>query len=180
MTRIANKITGANAGGPHQLPMQWHLAARIAQFSSDVRRLQPHMKILTSLFLAALLVGCATTPRDTSIRVAAVQIFGSDTNLKIHEVMYAGPLSSALSSMGTSEELALWSVMEKGETQNLDLVVWSDSSSKAASTLLLALRYPGVQRLPHLRLLFVGKAQDAERVRSAVEATGASFYFHPI
>ena len=138
------------------------------------------MKILTSLFLAALLVGCATTPREASIRVAAVQIFGSDTNLKIHEVMYAGPLSSALSSMGTSEELALWSVMEKGATQNLDLVVWSDSSSKAASTLLLALRYPGVQRLPHLRLLFVGDAQDGERVRSAVEATGASFYFHPI
>ncbi|MBI5773082.1 MAG: hypothetical protein HZA89_04975 [Verrucomicrobia bacterium] len=142
------------------------------------RRLQPQMKILTSLFLAALLVGCATTPRDTSIRAAAVQTFGSDTNLKIHEVMYTGPLSSALSSMGTSDELALASTMQRGATQNLDLVVWSESSSKVASTLLRALRYPGSQKLPHLRLLFVGKAQDGERVRSAVEATGAKFHFH--
>jgi hypothetical protein len=29
-----------------------------------------------------------------------------------------------------------------------------------------------------LRLLFVGNAQDAERVRLAVEATGAKFFFH--
>src|SRR5437870_2576651 len=125
------------------------------------------MKTLTSLFLAALHVGCATTPRDTSIRAAAVQTFGGDANLKIHEVMYAGPLSSALSSMGTSDELALVSDMQRGATQNLDLVVWSESSSKAASTLLRALRYPGVQKLPHLRLLFVGDAQDAEQIGRA-------------
>jgi hypothetical protein len=92
--------------------------------------------------------------------------------------MYAGPLSSALSSMGTSDELALASDMQRGASQNLDLAVWSESSSKAASTLLRALRYPAVQKFPHLRLLFVGDAPDAERVRSAVEATGAQFYFH--
>jgi hypothetical protein len=136
------------------------------------------MKTFTSLLLAVSLVGCATTPRDGNIRTVAAQVFGSDTNLKVHEVMYAGPLSSALSSMGTSDELALTSDMQKGATQSLDLVVWSESSSKAASTLLRALRYPGMQKLPLLRLLFIGDAQDGERVRSVVEATGAKFYFH--
>jgi hypothetical protein len=92
--------------------------------------------------------------------------------------MYAGPVSSALSNMSTSEELALASDMLPGATQNLDLAVWSDSSSEAASVLLRALRYPAVQRLPHLRLLFVGDQQNAERVRQSVEATGAQFYFH--
>ena len=29
---LPNKITGAKAGGPHQLPMRTHWAARIAQF----------------------------------------------------------------------------------------------------------------------------------------------------
>ncbi|MBI5686002.1 MAG: hypothetical protein HZC54_13095 [Verrucomicrobia bacterium] len=136
------------------------------------------MKPLTSLFLVVLLVGCATTPRDTNIRTVAAQTFGGATDLKIHEVMYSGPISGALSNIGTSDELALASDMKKGANQNLDLVVWSMSSSKAASTLLRALRYPAVQKLPHLRLLFVGDAQDGDRVRSAVEATGAKFYFH--
>lgn len=138
------------------------------------------MKTLTSLFLAILLVGCATTPRDTEIRAIGVQVFGGDTNLKIHEVIYAGPISSSLSdTLGdTSEELALASDMRVGGSQNIDLVVWSESSSEAASKLLRALRFFGIQELPHLRLLFVGDAQDAERVRPAVEATGTKFYFH--
>jgi type IV pilus biogenesis protein CpaD/CtpE len=135
-------------------------------------------KTLTLVAISLLLAGCATTPRDADIRTAAVQIFGSDANLKIHEVIYAGPISSALSGMGTSDELALSSDMQPGAQQNLDLVVWSYSSSKAASVLLRALRYPGVQQLPHLRLLFVGDAQDADQVRLSVEATGAKFYFH--
>ena len=130
------------------------------------------------LFLAIVLAGCATTPQDARIRAVAVQTFGSDTNLKVHEVMYAGPISGALSNLGSSEELALASDLQPGASQNLDLAVWSDSSSKAASVLLRALRYPGVQRLPHLRLLFVGDSQDAGRVRPSVEAAGAQFYFH--
>jgi hypothetical protein len=33
-----NKVTGANAGGPRQLPMRTRWAARVAQFSSEVIR----------------------------------------------------------------------------------------------------------------------------------------------
>ncbi len=138
------------------------------------------MKTFTFLFVAIIVVGCATTPRDASIRDIAVQTFGSDTNLKIHEVIYADPITSALSSLGASAELALWSDMRPGATRNQDLAVWSYSSSKAAAVLLRAFRYVGIgtQRLPHLRLLFIGDSQDAERVRSVVEASGAQFYFH--
>lgn len=137
------------------------------------------MNIITTVFLALVLVGCATNPRDARLRDTAVQTFGTDANLKIHEVLYVGPVTSALSGMGTSEELALVSAMQPGTSRATDLVVWCESSSKAASVLLRALRDPGVQRLPQLRLLFVGTTQDAERVRQAVETTGAKFYSHP-
>jgi hypothetical protein len=139
-----------------------------------------HMKTFSSLSLALtlLLAGCATTPPDTAIHALAVQTFGTDTHLKLHEVMYSGPFSSAISSMGTSDDLALASDLQPGATQDLDLVVWSDSSPKAAATLFRALRYPGVQSLPHLRLLLIGNPVDAEHVRPTLEATGAKFYFH--
>ena len=137
------------------------------------------MRTLTLLLLGLMLSGCATTaPRDAAVRAVAVETFGNDANLKIHEVMYVGPLSSALASLGTSYELELADSMQPGATHALDLAVWSYSSSKAASVLIRALRYPGVQRLPHLRLLFVGEKKDADRVRSAVEATGAKFFWH--
>ena len=135
------------------------------------------IKILTCAAISLLLAGCATPPRDADIRAAAVQILGTNTNLKIHEVLYAGPMSSVLGALGTSEELALASAMQPGATRDLDLVVWSRSSSKAASVLLRALSYPGAQQLPHLRLLFVGDSQDAGRVRQPVVAAGARFYF---
>ncbi len=138
------------------------------------------MKIFSYPFLAfaLLLAGCATTPPDTAIHAIAVQTFGTDTHLKLHEVMYSGPFSSAISSMGTSDDLALAADLRPGASQDLDLVVWSDSSPKAAATLFRALHYPGVQSLPHLRLLFIGNPADAEHIRPTVEATGAKFYFH--
>lgn len=136
----------------------------------------------SSLFfglLILLLAGCATTsPRDAKMRAIGVQTFGTDAFLKVEEVLYAGPISGALSNLGTSDQLALVSAMRPRSGQRVDLVVWSESSSKAASTLLRALRYPGMQTLPQLRLLFIGDTHDAERVRPAVEATGAKFYFH--
>jgi hypothetical protein len=136
--------------------------------------------LLILLAICLSLVGCAT-PQEGQMRALGIQAFGTDTNLKLHYVTYAGPVSSALSTgLGnTSEELALASEMQVAKTTNVDLVVWSDSSSTAASTLLRALRYPGLQGgLSQLRLLFVGDAKDADRVRPAVEATGAKFFFH--
>jgi hypothetical protein len=137
------------------------------------------MKAACALLVMILLTACSTTStansRDARIHSAAVETFGS-SNFKTHEVFYSGPLSGALSSLGTSEELALAAILEKGSAEPLDLVVWSESSSKLASTLLRALRYPGLQRLPKLRLLFIGDEADANRARPAVEATGAKFF----
>jgi hypothetical protein len=141
-----------------------------------------HSVILLILLAICLsFVGCAT-PQDADMRTLGIQTFGTDANLKIYCVTYSGPMTSALSTgLGnTSEEVDLASEMQTAKTRNVDLVVWSDSSSAAASTLLRALRYPSVQGgLSQLRLLFVGDAKDADRVRPAVEATGAKFYYHP-
>jgi hypothetical protein len=140
------------------------------------------MKLLRSLSFALtclLFAGCATTsPKDAQLRAIGVQTFGTDAYLKIEWIPFAGPISDALSNLGTSDELDAAAAMKPGVSQRLDLIVWSESSSKAASTLLRALRYPGLRQLPQLRLLFIGDAQDAERVRPAIEAAGATFYFH--
>jgi hypothetical protein len=109
------------------------------------------------------------------------QTFGTDAYLKVVWIPYAGPLSNAFSSgLGnTSDELAVADAMLAAKNQRADVLVWSDSSSKTASTILRALRQPGLQNgLQQLQLLFVGNPQDAERVRPGVEATGAKFYFH--
>ena len=130
-----------------------------------------------------LLVACATSEsaarRETPIRTMAVEAFGGDANLRIHEVMWAGPLSGSLSSLSTGDQLALEEALASGAIRPLDLAIWSNSSSKLASTLKEALRYPNVQKLPQWRLLFVGNAADAEKVRPAVEATGAKFFTRP-
>jgi len=137
---------------------------------------------LVLISLNLFFAGCATTPpRDTEMHELGKQTFGTDAYLKVVWIPYAGPLSDALSSgLGnTSDELAVADAMLAAKSQKADLVVWSDSSSKTASTILRALRNPSLQSgLEQLQLLFVGNAQDADRVRPAVEATGAKFYFH--
>jgi hypothetical protein len=134
------------------------------------------MKIFTSLFLATVLVGCATNPQVSNIKTVAKQTF-SDTNPIVHEVIplqYTEPYDYGPSN----SDLDLRFHMLEGEIQNVDLVVWGTSSDHTARTLLTALQYTQAHRLSHLRLLFVGDPKDAERVRLTVEARGAQFYFH--
>src|SRR5205823_2909617 len=93
--------------------------------------------------LALFFGGCATIdPRVPKIRDIAVQTFGTDDDLRIHEVLYTGPLSSALDNVlgSSSDELALASEIARAQSQKVDLVVWSNSSRAAASTLRRALR----------------------------------------
>ncbi|MDB6122233.1 MAG: hypothetical protein JWQ71_1226 [Pedosphaera sp.] len=136
------------------------------------------MKLFASWLFVLLLAGCATTSRDADLHAAGVKTFGTDANLVVHEVRYTGPISNVVSGLTTNDELALASDLKAGTSRDVDLVIWSYSSPKAAATLLRALRYPAVQKLPRLRLLFAGDAQDAEKIRPAVEATGAKFYFY--
>lgn len=42
----ANKITGATAGGPRQLPMRTHWAARVALFSRSTLQDEPNERFL--------------------------------------------------------------------------------------------------------------------------------------
>ena len=46
--RMPNKITGANAGGQHQLPMRTRWAARVAQFCRSVKHSSLHLPRRTS------------------------------------------------------------------------------------------------------------------------------------
>src|SRR4051794_1095231 len=68
MTTRADKITGANAGGPHQLPMRRRWAARVAQFHrqavlsapSNKKHYMPILRAsLASSFFAVFLLGTA-------------------------------------------------------------------------------------------------------------------------
>ena len=139
----------------------------------------------TSIIIIAVCVlftVCATmSPRRNEIRQLGLQTFGTEVNLKVHEVFYAGPLSSGLTSAlgNTNDELALAQTMLFAKKQKLDLIVWGNSSSKTALTLRKALHYPSLQSgLNNLRILFIGDSQDALPLKAAVESTGASMFFH--
>jgi hypothetical protein len=136
------------------------------------------MKTVLILTLAIFLVGCRTVPRDLDVRAIAIQTFGTDQNLIVHQVEYTGWLRSKISNMGSRDDYALWTDIQPATANDVNLAVWCGSSSVAAKALLRALQYPGIKKLPHLHLLFVGDVKDAEAVRPAVEATGATFYFH--
>jgi hypothetical protein len=67
---MANKVTGANAGGPRRLPIRGYWAARIAQFCRSLT-----MKRLLSLVLLfiAPLFGSAQTPTMLTNPVSAIR-----------------------------------------------------------------------------------------------------------
>src|SRR5437899_1598680 len=74
MNTPANKITGANAGGPHQLPIRTHWTARVAQFG----RSPTIASIMKSRCACLLLLGIFVTLTRPSLAaqdefVAAVQ-----------------------------------------------------------------------------------------------------------
>jgi hypothetical protein len=145
---------------------------------------------MNSRIIAAIVVltapglfsGCSTAPPDTEkMRLLGQQTFGTDAYLNVIWIPYSGPISSALDTgLGdTSDELAVADSMLAAKSKKVELVIYGDSSSKTASTILRALRNPGLQNgLGQLEVLFVGDAKDAERVRPAIEATGARFFFH--
>ncbi len=137
--------------------------------------------IKTSLAVGLLfLAGCATNSRDAQLRAIGVQVFGTDANLKVHNVFYGGPTGSTMSDGfdTANDQSALAADMKAAKSQKVDLVVSSQSSRLAAATLWAALHDPGLHDgLQQLRLLFVGNPEDGDRIKPAVEATGAKFFF---
>lgn len=139
------------------------------------------MKALTLTLIGFLFAGCATTtPVDSKARALAVQKFGSDSYVK---VAWFGPGIVDGLSMGlgnTSRELEIWDYVHDAKTKRVDLVVWSEPRSVAVPTILRTFRrMKGIQSgLEQLNFLFVGDADDAERVRPVIEPTGAKFFFH--
>jgi hypothetical protein len=140
------------------------------------------MKALISLFLVILLTGCATSPREGNIRSIAAQTFGNDRNLTIHEVVYLKPhlyggIAGSYDS-SSSDYVSLANEMRPGEIRDHNLVVWGASSAWTANVVLATLNsYVSTTKLQHLRLLFIGDLKDAERIRPAIEARGAQFFF---
>ncbi len=129
------------------------------------------------LFIA----GCTTTtPRDAHLRTLGVQQFGTDANLKVHNIFYGGPSGSSLSGEfdDSNDQTALIVDMRTAKTRKVDLVVSCESSRLAAATVWAALHDPALRSgLQQLRLLFVGDPRDGEKLKPIVEATGATFYF---
>jgi hypothetical protein len=138
------------------------------------------MKVLISLFLVILLAGCATSPREVNIRSIAVQTFGNDRNLTIHEVVYLKPhlYGGIAGSYDSSDDYgSLANEMRPGEIRDRNLVVWGASSAWTANVVLATLNsYASTTKLQHLRLLFIGDLKDAERIRPVIEARGAQFF----
>ena len=127
------------------------------------------------------IAGCATTtPRDAHLRALGVQQFGTDANLKVHNIFYGGPSGSSMSDQfdDNSDQAALIVDMRTAKTQKVDLVVSCESSRRAAATIWAALHDPALRSgLQQLRLLFIGDVRDADKLKPIVEATGATFYF---
>jgi hypothetical protein len=124
--------------------------------------------------------GCATTtPRDAQLRAIGVQTFGTDANLKVHNIFFGGPSGSSMSDeFYESDQVALIADMKAAKARKVDLVVSCQSSHHATATIWAALHDPALRSgLQQLRLLFVGDPQDAERLKPLVEAAGATFYF---
>jgi Spy/CpxP family protein refolding chaperone len=135
---------------------------------------------LAACLLALALAGCATTSsHEAQLRAAGVQAFGTDANLKVHNVFYGGPGNSMSDGMDMdADQRALIADMRAAKSHPVDLVVSSQSSRLAAGMLWAALHNPAVRSgMGQLRLLFVGNQEDADRLKPVVEATGAKFFF---
>ena len=62
MRPLPNKVTGANAGGPRQLPMRTHWAARIAQFCRWAAKVRMQaLPLLTAISLVGFTCGCGAS-----------------------------------------------------------------------------------------------------------------------
>lgn len=60
------------------------------------------------------------------------------------------------------------------------LAFGSPSSEKMADLIVDAFDFAGKESMVDVKVLFVGKAEDIERVRAAVEPSGATLVFHSI
>jgi hypothetical protein len=87
-------------------------------------------KVASRIFglVTVLLAGCAITPpQDAKIRAIGIQTFGTDAFLKVEWIPYAGPITGAMSNLGSTDEVEAADAMRPGPSQRLDLVVWSES-----------------------------------------------------
>ncbi|MDR1145125.1 MAG: hypothetical protein LBK71_03200 [Verrucomicrobiales bacterium] len=147
-------------------------------------------KILGSVIipvLCSLMVGCASTGTDgktsgtVNVKEVAARTFGG-ANFKIHEVSYSSGIASAV--MGsTSEEFALLREITPAQSAQVNLVLWGRSSALSAGVITRCFQHyvPLSVRngnLSKLRLLYIGKAEDAQNIKPLVEASGATFLFH--
>ena len=127
-----------------------------------------------------VIAGCAmSTPRDAQIRALAVQTFGTDANLKVHNIFFGGPSGASVSDEFDegADQSALIADMKTAKIRKVDLVVSCRSSRRAAATIWAALHDPALRSgLQQLRLLFVGDPGEAAQLKPIVEATGATFY----
>src|SRR5947207_2368913 len=74
---VSNKITGANAGGPRQLPMRTRWAAHVAQFWRSVMSALRKSSVLVLSGLA--LVACSKPTNDNAESRTVIEDAG-DTN----------------------------------------------------------------------------------------------------
>jgi hypothetical protein len=133
-----------------------------------------------------LLVNCSSTGGTTSASINPQQlgkkVFGND-DFKTHQILYSTGFSSAVLG-GSAEELALVNLILPAQQQCVDLLVWGRSSALTAGVIARAFeRYLPIllkSNLSKLRLLFIGKSEDAQNLKSKVEATGAVFLFQQL
>jgi len=138
-------------------------------------------KSLGSVIIGLLFAGCATTtPVDSQARALCVQTFGTDAYLKVLWLPISHVEGFTMVFAGnTGPQLEIANAMEAAKNKRVDLVVWTGPHGEAAFAIEQSLRYiRRDERLESLNFLFVGDAQDAERIRPKIEMTGAKFYFH--
>ena len=89
MTTRPNKITGANAGGPGQLPIRARWAARIAQFSRSARTMRGYF-IISVGAASLLLAGCATrNAANVEVAPAVLWVTTDDSGRHVTTNRYA-------------------------------------------------------------------------------------------
>lgn len=69
-------------------------------------------------------------------------------------------------------------VLARGVLPGNMLAFGSPSSAKLADLMIDAFSFAGADSMKEVKVLFVGRQEDSERVRTAVQASGATFVFH--